>query len=127
MTPDIPEAQMPGLPNRPHLAGGGGYVGCAPGTTTNTAKREPEFARQIERATATCKFNSLQNIDAAGDCTRDLDHASMSQASAAICTLYSWLRHRVGRADGRCCGWGRAGSLEDHAYEQPLIRRCHLN
>src|SRR5437868_4570314 len=43
------------------------YVGCVTSTITNTAKRDPEFARQIQRAKAECELNSLNKINAAGD------------------------------------------------------------
>ena len=38
------------------------YVGCSPGTITNTAKREPEFARRLQRAKANCEKECLRNI-----------------------------------------------------------------
>src|SRR5436190_12833399 len=38
------------------------FVGCAPNTIKNTAKREPEFAYRMKRAKANCEKECLRNI-----------------------------------------------------------------
>ncbi len=38
------------------------YVGCAPATIVNTARREPEFAAQLEQAESKAEIGLMKNI-----------------------------------------------------------------
>jgi hypothetical protein len=41
------------------------YVGCAPATIVNTARRDPEFAAQLQRAESKAEIGYMKNIQKA--------------------------------------------------------------